>query len=130
MRERERERQCLVNWGPDKRAYITALRQAKFYLPLQAPAVAARVLRRSSTRGAAVPAIRYPSCTVARVLQRPTFKFLAAAVHEPQYTIKKILVYCGGAAVGIDVPQYKPFYTVPVYWHLALGQCFPAWGLY
>ena len=21
---------------------------------------------------------------------------------------------CGGAAVGIEVPQYKPFYTVPI----------------
>ena len=24
----------------------------------------------------------YPSCTAARVLRRPTFKFIAAAVHE------------------------------------------------
>ena len=25
------------------------------------------------------------------------------------------LVYCGGTAVGIDVPQYTPFYTVPYF---------------
>ena len=24
------------------------------------------------------------------------------------------LVHCGGAAVGIEAPQYKPFYTVPI----------------
>ena len=40
--------------GPDKRAYIAALRQDKFYLPQQVAAAAARVLRCHSTRGAAV----------------------------------------------------------------------------
>ena len=50
--------------GPDKRAYIAARRQAKFYLPRQAAAAAARVLRHRSARGAEVHEILfYPSCT-------------------------------------------------------------------
>ena len=36
-------------WGPDKRAYIATLRQAKFQLPRQVVAAAAHVLRGHST---------------------------------------------------------------------------------
>ena len=56
----------------------------------------------------------YPSCAAAHVLRQ-----LCIWLLWPQYTsrstreIKKYLVYCGGAAVGIDAPQYKPFCTVP-----------------
>ena len=35
----------------------------------------------------------------------------AAAVHNLVYC--GTLMYCGGAVVGVDAPQYKPFYTVP-----------------
>ena len=38
-----------------------------------------------------------------------------AAIHEMEYSSSCVLqlVYCGGVAVGIETPQYKPFYTVP-----------------
>ena len=36
----------------------------------------------------------------------------ASAMHEPQCMIH--LVDCGGAAVGIEAPQYLPCYTVPM----------------
>ena len=41
---------------------------------------------------------------------------VAAALHEPQCTRWNVLHLddCGGAAVGVEVLQYKPFYTVPV----------------
>ena len=57
--------------GLDKRGYVQALQQTKFYLPRQAAAAKACVLWRSSTRGAAVHKILfYPSCTAARVLRQ------------------------------------------------------------
>ena len=60
--------------GWDKTAPIAVLPEAKFYLPRQAAAAAARFL-----------SLMYcGSCTAA------TFKFKAAAVHEPQYTRVKI----------------------------------------
>ena len=36
----------------------------------------------------------------------------AAAVHNLVYC--GTLVYCGGAAVGVDAPQFESFYMVPV----------------
>ena len=59
--------------GGDKRAYIAALRQAKFYLPWQAAAAAACVFRCPSTQGAAVHEILSlmycGSCAAATYLQ-------------------------------------------------------------
>ena len=47
-------------------------------------------------------------------------RYIPTAVHEPQYTrdkrvsrVMRRLVYCGSAALGVEVLQYKPFYTVP-----------------
>ena len=48
-------------------------------------------------------------------------KIFAAAIHKVDHYILWIaarglrLVHCGGAAVGIEVPQYKSFYTVPYF---------------
>ena len=56
-----------------------------------------------------------------RVLWHPLPTYIAAmaAVDEQQYTMTLVycgtLVYSGSAAVGVDLPQYKPFYTVPCY---------------
>ena len=55
--------------GRDKRAYIAALRQAKFYPPWQAAAAADRALRAAihkllhSTSCFAARALRQPQCT-------------------------------------------------------------------
>ena len=69
--------------GRDKRANIAALRQAKIYSPRQAAAAAMWIA--------------------------------AAAMHEGEYSACALqrLMNCGGDAIGIEVPQYKPFYTVP-----------------
>ena len=70
-------------WGPDKRAYIAALWQAKFYLPQQAAAAAAH------------ETLFYPSCTPACLL----WQLFEGRL--PQYTCgSKLdsflsLVYCG-----------------------------------
>ena len=47
-----------------------------------------------------------------------TFKLkVAAAIHELNYILLpglQRLVDCGGTAVGVEAPQYKPLYTVPI----------------
>ena len=83
---------------------------------------------RPSTRGAAVHKILfYPLRTAARILRQfyiwmPQYTreylvycglcTMAATVHDLVYCSN--LVYWGAAAVGVDAPQYKPFYTVPM----------------
>ena len=39
-----------------------------------------------------------------------------AAMHEIECSSSHVLrlVHCGGAASGVEAPQYKPFYTVPL----------------
>ena len=87
-----------------KRAYIAALRQAKFYLLRQAAAAAedstARALRLSQYTSRSTGDTFFHSCTAARVLPLvycSSHKFVlwlvhcgsciaAATMHEPQYT--------------------------------------------
>ena len=79
--------------GGDKRAYIAALRQAKFYLPREAAAAAAAVHE----------ILFYPLCTVAGVLQQ---LYIAAAMNlkvgrrSTRAAVHKILFYpsCTAAA--------------------------------
>ena len=107
----------MLQWGWYKRAYIAALRQAKFYPGWQAAAATAGST--SSIAAAAVHKQQYTSWIIPRVLRLVycgSYKFEGslAPVHEPHFArVKEYLVYCGSAAVGIDGPQYKPFSTPP-----------------
>ena len=95
-------------------SYIAALWQAKFYLPRQAEAPAAPLLWHRS-RGACVLWLVYcGSCTAAAALP-------AAAVNDLVYF--GTFVYCGGAAVGVHVPQRRnvsPFIRSPTAYGLIL----------
>ena len=83
-----------------------ALRQAKFYLPWQAAAASDCVLRLPQYTSRSTRA----DCIPARVLWHPPPLSTLAPLNN--------LVYCGGAAVGFDAPQYKPFYIIPNYYLL------------
>ena len=128
----------------DKRAYIATLLQDKFYFPRQAAANVDRALglpqwksRKtrgllvfcgswivqplSTSRNIAARAIQLPQCTRWNVVHLMHFgSCIAACVLR--------LVHCGSATVGIDGPQYKPFYTVSFYFALLLPQFFPQKG--
>ena len=86
--------------GPNIRAYIAALRQAKFYPQRRTAAAAAgstdHTLRPPQFRGAAIHNLVNCGCRSTR----------GAATHD--FVNCSTLVYCGGATVGIDVSQYKP----------------------
>ena len=92
--------------GRDKRAYIVALRQAKIYQPQQGAAAADRGL--GLVHCGSYLNVASPQCTSRNA---------RAAMHEMNYIPSRALrwlVYCGGAAVGLEAGQYKPFYTVPL----------------
>ena len=97
--------------GCYRRAYIAALRQAKFYPPRQAAAAVAGST--SSIEAAAVHELQNTSWIIPHVL-RLVWQ-LCIWLLWPQYMsrstqgIKEYL----GAKVGVDALQYKPFYTVP-----------------
>ena len=79
-----------------KRAPIVALRQAKFYPPRQA---------------AVTQHLMYCSTAEHEIL----FISFNLRDHNKIHTyIHLSLVYCSGAAVGIDAQQFESFYTVPV----------------
>ena len=63
-KERGKSRERL---GRGKRAYIVVLRQAKFYLPRQAAAAAANVLRCRSTQDTLLSIVYCGSCTAAAI---------------------------------------------------------------
>ena len=87
--------------GRDKRAYIAALRQAKICPPQQAAAAADRGLR--LVHCGSYVNVALPQCTSRN----------AEMNYIPSRTLRW-LVYGGGAAVGVEARQYKPFYTVPL----------------
>ena len=106
--------------GRDKSAYIAALQQAKFNPPrqLRQPQCTSRNPRATSWIAAReLRQLHIWSCRNAR----------AAAMHELNYIPPRGLwqvVHCwGGAAVGVEAPQYKSFYTFPliserIFWEL------------
>ena len=63
------------------------------------------------------PALRLVHC--GSYIQIWSCRNAQAAMHEMNHIPSRAmwLVHCGGAAVGVEDPHYKPFYTVPYQTH-------------
>ena len=134
----------LLLLGLYKRTQTAALRQAKFYLPRQA-AVPQRLVYCGDiyscygrSRQAAVDKSLFSPLSTAACLLRPQqlYIYIAVTVDKLQLTrdsfspsstsaprLLQRLVYCSASKVGVKVPQFESFYTVPLLLRFFTRRC-------